>query len=57
MFIGIRRVCMVRMATRREKVEEIMDDNPLCPKILMRIQALTIEARACRVFKCGGGKF
>ena len=34
-----------------------MDDNALCPKILKRIQALTLEAQACSVFKCGGGKF
>jgi SWIM zinc finger len=47
---------MVRMATRRENAED-MDDNALCPKILKRIQALTLEARACRVFKCGGGEF
>ena len=46
---------MVRMATRREKSEEI-DDNALCPKIIKRIQALTLEARECKVFKCGGGE-
>ena len=39
MLIGIEMVCMVRMATRREKAEE-MDDNALCPKILKRMQAL-----------------
>ena len=47
---------MVRMTTKREKAEE-MDYNESYPKMLKKIQALTLEALAYKVFKCGEGEF
>lgn len=53
---GIRRNCMVRMATRREACEHWNDDD-ICPMIEKRIKNLSFDSRTCRAFNSGGGHY
>ncbi|XP_057522445.1 uncharacterized protein LOC130802443 [Amaranthus tricolor] len=51
---GIRRVTMVRLATRRKKCEEW---ERLCPNIAKRVQVLCNESRSCRAFMSSPGEY
>ncbi|XP_021747633.1 uncharacterized protein LOC110713496 [Chenopodium quinoa] len=52
---GIRRLTMVRMATRREACESRRDD--VCPNIMKRLQVISHESRTCKCLKSGDGEF
>lgn len=52
----IRRVTMVRLATRRHACEE-WDRDDICPNIVKRVQVLCHESRTCKALMCGGGEF
>jgi SWIM zinc finger len=51
---GIRRVTMVRLATRRQKSA---DWEKLCPNIVKRVQSLCNESRSCRAFMSNVGEY
>ena len=53
-FIGIRRVTMVRMATIKGRSEQ-WDNNDVCPNICTRIQTLNSDSRTCKAYKSGDG--
>ena len=54
MFIGIRIVTMVRMATKKEKSDH-WENNDVFPNIATRIQTLISKSRTCKAFKFGDG--
>ena len=54
MFIGIRRVTMVQMATKKEKSDH-WENNDVFPNIATRIQTLISKSRTCKAFKSGDG--
>ncbi|XP_021735702.1 uncharacterized protein LOC110702307 [Chenopodium quinoa] len=51
----IRRLTMVRLATRWEQCESWNDD--ICPNIIRRLQVLSHESRTCRCLKAGDGEY
>ncbi|XP_057247051.1 uncharacterized protein LOC130589640 [Beta vulgaris subsp. vulgaris] len=53
---GIKRVTMVRMATRREICEK-WERSDICPNIVERVQALCLESRACRAYLSSQGEY
>ena len=46
------RVTMVRMATRKEKIENWIDTD-FCPNILKRVKSLISDSRTCKAFNSG----
>ncbi|KAL2926493.1 Acetyl-coenzyme A carboxylase carboxyl transferase subunit alpha [Bienertia sinuspersici] len=52
----IRRVSMVRMATRRENCEK-WERTSICPNIVKRVQFLCNESRTCLAYQSGPGEF
>ncbi|KAL2944951.1 Zinc finger CCHC domain-containing protein 12 [Bienertia sinuspersici] len=53
---GIRRVSMVRMATRRESCEK-WDRQDICPNIVKRVKFLCKESRLCLAYKSSAGEY
>ncbi|KAL2942636.1 hypothetical protein RDABS01_030986 [Bienertia sinuspersici] len=53
---GIRRVCMVRMSTRRNNCVRWVDNEP-CPNIIARIKKITVDSRACKAYESGPGEY
>ncbi|KAL2905194.1 Antagonist of mitotic exit network protein 1, partial [Bienertia sinuspersici] len=53
---GIRRVSMVRMATRRENCKKWERTN-ICPNIVKRVQFLCNESRTCLAYQSGPWEF
>jgi SWIM zinc finger len=51
---GIRRVTMVRLATRRQKCATW---EKLCPNIVKRVQQLCNDSRSCRAFMSNVGEY
>ncbi|KAL2895808.1 EF-hand calcium-binding domain-containing protein 5, partial [Bienertia sinuspersici] len=47
---GVRRMCMVRMSTRRKNCVDWADNEP-CPNIVARIKKLTHDSRLCKAFE------
>ncbi|KAL2924213.1 Methionine--tRNA ligase [Bienertia sinuspersici] len=52
---GIRKVSMVRMATRRENCEKWERTNT-CPNIVKRVQFICNESRTCLAYQSGPGE-
>ncbi len=53
---GIRKVTMVRMATRKERSEH-WNDEDVCPNICTRVQTLISDSRTCKAYKSGDGYY
>ncbi|KAL2896041.1 Protein FAR1-RELATED SEQUENCE 8 [Bienertia sinuspersici] len=53
---GIRRVTMVRLATRRQVCED-WDREDICPNIARRVQVLCHESRHCKALLSDDGEF
>ncbi|KAL2941691.1 Msx2-interacting protein [Bienertia sinuspersici] len=53
---GIRRVTMVRLATRREACEK-WQRNDICPNIMRRVQVLCQESRTCLAMLSEKGEY
>ncbi|XP_021757220.1 uncharacterized protein LOC110722252 [Chenopodium quinoa] len=55
LFEGIRRLTMVRLATRREQCKSWNDD--ICPNIIKRLQVVNHESRTSRCLKARAGEY
>ncbi|XP_021733021.1 uncharacterized protein LOC110699815 [Chenopodium quinoa] len=53
---GIRRVCMVRIASRHERAQE-WEDNDLCPKIAKMVREISKATSTCRAFQSSPGEY
>nr|XP_017233707.1 PREDICTED: uncharacterized protein LOC108207788 [Daucus carota subsp. sativus] len=53
---GIRRVCMVRMATRAERARLWKDDD-LCPKIGKLLKSISKDIITCKAFMSSPGEY
>lgn len=53
---SVRRVTMVRMATRRQVCEE-WEREDLCPNIIKRLYVLSNESRTCIAYLSGEGEY
>lgn len=53
---SIRRVTMVRLATRRKLCEK-WDRTDICPNIVKKVQQLCSESRTCRAHLAGNGEY
>ncbi|XP_010668053.2 uncharacterized protein LOC104885042 [Beta vulgaris subsp. vulgaris] len=53
---GVRRVTMVRMATRRQVCEH-WDRDDICPNIINRLQVLSSDSRTCIPYLSGDGEY
>ncbi|XP_057528325.1 uncharacterized protein LOC130807059 [Amaranthus tricolor] len=51
---GIRRVTMVRMATRKKKSENWINTD-FCPNIVKRVKSLISDSRKCKAFNSADG--
>lgn len=56
LWTGIRRVTMVRLATRRQNCEA-WSRSDICPNIVKRVQVLCNESRTCRAFMSSPGEY
>ncbi|XP_021769696.1 uncharacterized protein LOC110733936 [Chenopodium quinoa] len=54
--ISIRRMCMVRQSSRRQKCNNWNEDEP-CPNIIKRIKMLTFESRTCKAYQSKEGEY
>ncbi|XP_021767772.1 uncharacterized protein LOC110732169 [Chenopodium quinoa] len=52
---GIRRVCMVRIASRHERAQG-WEDNDLCPKIAKMVREISKATSTCRAFQSSPGE-
>ncbi|XP_010677753.1 uncharacterized protein LOC104893355 [Beta vulgaris subsp. vulgaris] len=53
---GIRRVTMVRLASRRQ-ICEGWENTDICPNIVKRVQTLCQDSRTCKAYFSGQGEF
>ncbi|XP_021755177.1 uncharacterized protein LOC110720449 [Chenopodium quinoa] len=53
---AIRRMCMVRIAARRQKCQAWNESQP-CPNIVKRIQKLMLDSRSCKAFESKEGEY
>ncbi|XP_021717631.1 uncharacterized protein LOC110685408 [Chenopodium quinoa] len=53
---GIRRMCMVRLSTRRQRCNNWNEDEP-CPNIVKRIKMLTFESKTCKAYQSDEGEY
>ncbi|XP_021759165.1 uncharacterized protein LOC110724075 [Chenopodium quinoa] len=53
---GIRRVCMVRIASRHERAQG-WEDNDLCPKIAKLVRDISKATSTCRAFQSSPGEY
>ncbi|KAL2928480.1 Altered inheritance of mitochondria protein 23 mitochondrial [Bienertia sinuspersici] len=53
---GVRRVAMVRHATRQQLCQEWRDDG-ICPNIIQQVRVLTKDSRTCLAYPAGRGEY
>ncbi|KAL2937536.1 NAD kinase [Bienertia sinuspersici] len=53
---GVRRVAMVRHATRQQLCQEWRDDG-ICPNIIQQVKVLTKDSRTCLAYPAGRGEY
>lgn len=53
---GVRRVAMVRHATRQQLCEDWRDDA-ICPNIVQQVRVLTKDSRTCHAYPAGRGEY
>ncbi|XP_021750684.1 uncharacterized protein LOC110716379 [Chenopodium quinoa] len=53
---GIRRVCMTRIASRRQKCQDWNNADP-CPNIVKRIRKLMHDSRTCKAYQSRKGEY
>lgn len=54
--LGVRRVAMVRHATRQQLSEQWKEDG-ICPNIVAQVRVLTKDCRTCHAYPAGRGEY